>query len=58
MFDDSFIHEAENTSEQDRVVLIFSVWHPDLTLDEQTAIQQSFNARQTWLDERTKYLTN
>lgn len=58
VFDDSFIHEAENTSEQDRVVLIFSVWHPDLTLDEQTAIQQSFNARQTWLDERTKYLKN
>ena len=58
VFDDSFIHEAENTSKKDRIVLIFSIWHPDLTLDEQRAIQQSFNARQSWLDERTNYLIN
>lgn len=56
VFDDSFEHEAINTSNQDRVVLIFSIWHPDLTQDERTAIQASFNARQEWLNSRSQLI--
>lgn len=35
VFDDSVEHEAWNESEELRVVLIFDVWHPDLTPAEQ-----------------------
>ena len=28
-FDDSFVHEAGNTGDKDRYVLMFSWWHPD-----------------------------
>lgn len=39
VFDDSFLHEANNASNEVRIVLIFDVWHPDLTTDEQMRIQ-------------------
>ncbi len=51
-FDDTFLHEAINRSDRDRIVLIFSVWHPDLSDAERKAIQRCFNARQDWLDQR------
>lgn len=57
VFDDSFDHEAKNSSENDRVVLIFSIWHPELSTIEQDAIRQSFSARQQWHDARKGYLT-
>ena len=34
VFDDSFVHEAWNDGERDRVVLIVDLWHPDLSDDE------------------------
>ena len=34
VFDDSFEHEAWNDSEAPRVVLIFDIWHPDLSKGE------------------------
>lgn len=34
VFDDSFEHEAMNTSSEPRVVLIVDFWHPDLTDEE------------------------
>lgn len=35
IFDDSFLHEAGNTSaEEPRVVLIVDIWHPDLSDEE------------------------
>ena len=34
IFDDSYEHEAWNDSEQPRLILIFDVWHPDLTKEE------------------------
>ncbi|RBP53287.1 aspartyl/asparaginyl beta-hydroxylase domain-containing protein [Arenicella xantha] len=52
LFDDSFLHSAHNNSDQTRVVLIFSIWHPDLSENEKTAIQQCFQARQDWLNQR------
>lgn len=52
IFDDSFSHSAHNESDFTRVVLIFSVWHPNLKNAEKTAIQHSFKARQDWLLKR------
>ncbi|MEM9533343.1 MAG: aspartyl/asparaginyl beta-hydroxylase domain-containing protein [Pseudomonadota bacterium] len=38
IFDDGFVHEVWNHSEQPRVVLIFDLWHPDLELEERSAL--------------------
>ena len=37
-FDGSINHEAWNNSADDRIVLIFDVWHPDLTEQERRDI--------------------
>lgn len=47
-FDDTFEHEAKNASTEERVLLIFSIWHPDLSIEEQNSIQRSFRAREKW----------
>ena len=39
IFDDTCEHEAANPSDQLRVVLIFDIWHPDLTPPEQDAVR-------------------
>lgn len=52
-FDDTWEHSAWNTSETERVVLIFEVWHPQLTEIEREAVLQSFYARQDWLAGRS-----
>lgn len=56
VFDDSFDHEAINNSEDIRIVLIFSIWHPDLTSTEQQDIRNCFNARNSWLEQRSEQL--
>ncbi len=38
IFDDSFQHEAWNRSTERRAVLIFDVWHPEVTLAEREGI--------------------
>lgn len=38
VFDDTVEHEAANPSDQLRVVLIFDLWHPDLSPAEQRAV--------------------
>ncbi|WP_338643546.1 aspartyl/asparaginyl beta-hydroxylase domain-containing protein [Novosphingobium olei] len=38
VFDDTIQHEAANESDELRVVLIFDIWHPDLTPNEQKMI--------------------
>lgn len=38
IFDDSFQHEAWNRSRERRAVLIFDVWHPEVTLAEREGI--------------------
>ncbi len=38
VFDDSFVHEAWNESDQTRVVLIIDAWNPHLTEPEQLAL--------------------
>jgi aspartate beta-hydroxylase len=47
VFDDTIEHEAWNESDQLRVVLIFDIWHPSLTLAERemiTAMTVGINA--------------
>jgi aspartyl/asparaginyl beta-hydroxylase (cupin superfamily) len=48
IFDDSYLHsvkhEANKNSEQeDRVVLIIDLWHPDLSEEERDAINLCFH---------------
>jgi aspartyl/asparaginyl beta-hydroxylase (cupin superfamily) len=38
VFDDTIEHEAANPSDRLRVVMIFDLWHPDLSETEQRAI--------------------
>ncbi len=52
-FDDAFLHESWNKGTQSRVNLLFEVWHPDLTTDEQNAISAAFDARAQWNASRT-----
>lgn len=42
IFDDTIEHEAWNDSSEDRVVLIFDVWRPELTEDERGAVRTMF----------------
>ena len=39
IFDDSFMHEAWNHSDRTRAVLLWDVWHPDLTEKEIAAMR-------------------
>lgn len=42
IFDDSIEHEAWNDSDQDRVVLIFDIWRPELTAQERSEVAALF----------------
>lgn len=48
IFDDSFLHEAWNKSDETRVVLIFDIWHPDLTEAEKTFLTRAFPVINDW----------
>lgn len=41
-FDDTIDHEAWNDSDQLRVILIFDVWNPHLSLEEQALLKQFY----------------
>jgi len=43
-FDDTIEHEAWNTSDQTRVVLLFEVWRPELTAQERALVGSLFEA--------------
>lgn len=51
-FDDSFDHEAQNNSDELRAVLIFEVWHPDLSSEEIDAVRHCFTSRENWFRSR------
>lgn len=53
VFDDTWEHSAWNNSSQPRVVLIFELWHPELSEPEQEAIARSIQAREAWVKART-----
>ena len=48
VFDDSFVHsvwhdaESWSSADDDRVVLIFDIWHPDISQSEQQALKYMF----------------
>jgi aspartyl/asparaginyl beta-hydroxylase (cupin superfamily) len=44
IFDDTVQHEAWNRSEQNRLVLIFDIWRPELSVDEQAMVTALFEA--------------
>ena len=52
IFDDAFEHEVWNETESDRVVLLFDLWHPDLSDAEIDAIQEMFREVQRMSDQR------
>ena len=47
-FDDTIEHEAWNNSDEMRVVLIFDVWNPHLTLAEQALLKQFYSVADAW----------
>ena len=44
VFDDSVEHEAWNDSDEDRIILIFDVWRPELDHEERRAVTAMFEA--------------
>jgi aspartyl/asparaginyl beta-hydroxylase (cupin superfamily) len=44
VFDDTIEHEAWNDSKEDRIVLIFDIWRPELTEEERRAVTAMFEA--------------
>lgn len=54
VFDDTVEHEAWNDSAEDRVVLIFDVWRPELTTDERGAVTAMFEAIDGYAGERLR----
>jgi aspartyl/asparaginyl beta-hydroxylase (cupin superfamily) len=44
MFDDTIEHEAWNDSDEDRVVLIFDIWRPELSSREREELEALFSA--------------
>jgi len=44
IFDDSIEHEAWNGSDQTRVILLFEIWRPEITIEEQGALTAMFEA--------------
>ncbi|WP_231889623.1 aspartyl/asparaginyl beta-hydroxylase domain-containing protein [Erythrobacter neustonensis] len=44
VFDDTIEHEAKNETDELRVILIFDIWHPDLSPAERAAIQAAVSA--------------
>jgi aspartate beta-hydroxylase len=49
IFNDTIEHEAWNDSDQSRAVLIFDIWHPDLTPDEQVMVARLMAATSAFL---------
>ena len=44
MFDDTIEHEAWNDSDQTRVILLFDVWRPEITVEERALVVRLFEA--------------
>lgn len=42
IFDDSFEHEAWNRSDQTRVILLFEIWRPEISIEEREALTAIF----------------
>ena len=54
VFDDTIEHEAWNLSNELRVVLIFDIWHPDLTEAERTMVSSLIQVQHSLTNELRK----
>ena len=52
IFDDTIEHEAWNNSPEDRIVLIFDIWRPELSESERDAVTALFRHRETVMTPR------
>lgn len=48
VFDDTIQHEAENGSDKIRVILIFDIWRPELSEEEQRLVAATLEATDTY----------
>ena len=48
IFDDSFLHSAKNESDEVRIVLIFDIWHPDLSSLEKKGLAKFMTKFAVW----------
>lgn len=44
IFDDSIEHEAWNRGQATRIILLFEIWRPEISMDERTALTAIFEA--------------
>ena len=44
VFDDTIEHEAWNDSDQTRVILLFDIWRPEITIEERALVVRLFEA--------------
>lgn len=51
IFDDSIEHEAMNEADETRVVLLFDIWRPELTLQERDEVARLFGALSAYGEE-------
>jgi aspartate beta-hydroxylase len=51
IFDDAFEHAARNHTKEDRLVLLFDLWHPDLSIEERAGVEDMFKLarKEGWL---------
>jgi aspartyl/asparaginyl beta-hydroxylase (cupin superfamily) len=52
IFDDSVEHEAKNEADQTRVVLLFDIWRPELTLQEREEVTKFLGAISSYSGEK------
>ena len=48
LFDDSFVHEACNLGQTDRIVLITEIWHPELSAAERQGLSAVVASYEQW----------
>ena len=56
VFDDAFEHAAKNDTDEERVVLVFDIWHPELGADERAAFAALFDEARSngWIQDEGK----
>jgi aspartate beta-hydroxylase len=58
VFDDTVEHEARNDSDLSRIILIFDIWNPLLSQDEQVLIAETIKAHQLFYGDEAEAMGN
>lgn len=53
VFDDTIEHEAQNTSDRTRVILMFDIWRPELDEEERALLTTLFEAMYSYAPDRS-----